>query len=144
MIWRSITPFSDTHTMALLISKYILITSPWFAFKNLIFPRDIQGQGRFGDFCGFVSPQLRHFVWTINHRLFTSQGETAQWFMFVASVSPHQYPLVNCHITNWKISIFNGDSSTISTGPWLQVRKLLVITRGYNHHQSLLATINHY
>ena len=25
----------------------------------------------------------------------------------------------------------NGFISTISTGPWLQVRKLLVITRGY-------------
>ena len=40
------------------------------------------------------------------------------------------YPLVNVYITNWNITMLFMGKSTISTGPWLQVRKLSQITRG--------------
>ena len=51
-------------------------------------------------------------------------------------IRSRNYPLVNVHIAMEKSTIFDGKTHELSTGPWLQVRKLLVSTRRYiNHHQ---------
>ena len=46
-------------------------------------------------------------------------------------------PLVNVYRSWDTHHAIHGKTHELSTGPWLQVRKLLVITSGYiNHHQS--------